>query len=431
MTTCRLTKVFRTLNAAIKSGKRIIVMRGGTSSSKTFSVLEYLLIRAQKHPNEKTDIVAETIPALKKGVLSDITNGGVAAMCGIENWYAIYNKSEMTATFTNGSSVNFMAFENEMQARGPRRTNLFVNEANRIAWEIIEQLLMRTSGLIIIDFNPSRDFWVKEKIIDNPEYADQMIEIVSTYKDNDFLPDSVRSFIESKRNDEHWWRIYGLGEWGIYEGLIFNNVKVQDFNQDQFANYRYGLDWGFSQDPFAFIECAISNKDLYITREVYARGLLNADSAELVRPIAGNNIIVADSAEPKSIQDYVSRGLNCIGARKGKGSIESGIKMLQAFDHIYIHPSCIGAITDFQNYVWKKDRKTGKSLPIPEGGFDHAVDAVRYALEMDMVDWDANAPKKTKEQIHEEKMQKQNDILDSFLKKQDELLYTDIDNIDI
>lgn len=424
----KLTRTFHNLNNAIKSGKRIIVQRGGTSSSKTFSTLQYLFLRGLKHPNEKTDIVAETIPALKKGVLSDIINGGISESCGIKNFFDIYNKSEMTANFGNGSSLNFMAFENELQARGPRRVNLYINEANRIAWEIVEQLLMRTSGLIIIDFNPSRDFWVKEKILENPEYQNEMIEIVSTYKDNDFLPDSVRRFIESKKNDEHWWRIYGLGEWGIYEGLIFNNVVVKEFDRDGFNQYRYGLDWGFSQDPFAFGELAIQGNDLYICREVYGRGLLNAESAELVRPIAGSNLIIADSAEPKSIQDYVSRGLNCVGATKGKGSLESGIKFLQSFDHIYIHPTCTGAITDFQNYVWKKDKKTGNSLPIPEGGFDHWCDLARYALQFDMVDWDGNAPKKTKEEIHQEKLQHQQDILDSLLKNNDNMLYSDIDD---
>lgn len=428
----QLTKVFHKNAAAVRAGKRIIINRGGTSSSKTFSILQLLHIYGLKHPHTKIDIVSDTIPALKKGVINDITSRGLGQQVGIPNFYDIFSKTERIENLGNGSTINFLAFENELDARGPRRNVLYVNEANRIPWEIFEQLMMRTDGLIFIDFNPSREFWVKDKLIENPFFADQVCEIVSTYLDNDFLPETTRQAIEAKKNDDHWWRIYGLGEWGVYDGLIFNNIVVKDFDRDRFEKYRYGLDWGFSQDPFAFGELAIDGEDLYICREVYGRGLLNQESAELVRPIAAGNMIIADSAEPKSIQDYVSRGLNCVGAIKGKGSIESGIKFLQSFKHIYIHPTCTGAATDFQNYVWKKDRKTGNSLPIPEGGFDHWPDAARYALQNDIVDWDGNAPRgKTQQEIHDEAMARQQAVLDSLLKKNSDMLYSDVDDIDL
>ena len=422
-----LTKVFHKQVAAINAGKRIIVNRGGTSSSKTFSLAHLLFIYGLKHPNTKIDIVSNTIPALKKGILNDIISGGVAAQVGFPNFYDIYNKSDRVANLGNGSTLNFIAYQNEMDARGPRRNVLYVNEANRVAWEIFEQMFIRTSGLIFIDFNPSQEFWVKDKILENPEYADEVCEIVSTYLDNDYLPEANRRAIEAKREDEHWWRIYGLGEWGVYEGLIFNNVVVQEFNRDRFAKYRYGIDWGFSQDPFVCGELAIEGRDLYICREIYGRGLLNADAAPQVKSLVGDNLVRADSAEPKSVQDFVSRGINCVPARKGKGSIESGIKFLQSFDHIYIHPSCVGAINDFKNYVWKKDKMTGHSLAIPEGGFDHWPDAARYALEDDMVDWEGNAPKKSIAQIHEEKLQREQAIFNSLLKRNDDMLYSDID----
>lgn len=423
----KLTKVFHKIAAAVKSGKRIIINRGGTSSSKTFSLLQFLFIYGMKHPNTKIDIVSNSIPALKKGVLSDITSGGLAQQLGIKNFYDIFNKSDRVINLGNGSTINFIAFQNEMEARGPRRNILYVNEANRIPWEIFEQMFIRTSGLVFVDFNPSQEFWVKDQLLENPQYADQVQEIVSTYLDNDFLPDANRRAIEAKRDNEHWWRIYGLGEWGVYDGLIFNNIVVKEFNQDGFAKYRYGIDWGFSNDPFVFGELAIEGRDLYICREVYGAGMLNSETAPQVRAILGSNMVVADSAEPKSIQDFVSRGINCVGARKGKGSIESGIKLLQSFDHIYIHPSCVGAITDFKNYVWKKDKMTGKSLAIPEQGFDHWPDAARYALEYDMVDWEGNAPKKTVAEVHEEKLQREMDIFNSLLKKNDDMLYSDID----
>lgn len=425
----RITKVFKKIVAAVKAGKRIIINRGGTSSSKTFSLLQFLFIYAMKHPNTKIDIVSNSIPALKKGVINDITSGGIAAQVGIKNFYDIYNKSDRVIDFGNGSTINFIAFQNELQARGPRRNILYVNEANRIPWEIFEQMFIRTSGLVFVDFNPSQEFWVKDQLLENPKYADEVCEIVSTYLDNDFLPETNRQAIEAKKDNEHWWRIYGLGEWGVYEGLVFDNVVIKEFNPDGFSKYRYGIDWGFSQDPFVCGEMAIEGNDLYICREIYGRGLLNADVAADVKDMVGTNIVTADSAEPKSIQDFVSRGITCVAARKGKGSIESGIKMLQAFDHIYIHPSCVGAITDFKNYVWKKDKMTGKSLAIPESGFDHWPDAARYALEHDMVDWVGNAPKKTAAQIHQEKLDHQADVLNMLLKKSDDMLYTDLEDI--
>lgn len=427
----KLTKVFHKIVAAVKDGKRIVINRGGTSSSKTFSLLQYLFIYAMKHPNTKIDIVSNSIPALKKGVLNDIISRGLAEQVGIKNFYEIFNKTDRVASLGNGSTINFLTFQNEIDARGPRRNILYINEANRLPWEIVEQLLIRTDGLIFIDFNPSQEFWVKDQLIENPRYMNQVCEIVSTYLDNDFLDENTIAAIEAKKDNEHWWRIYGLGEWGVYEGLIFNNVVVKEFNQNAFAQYRYGIDWGFSQDPFVCGELAIEGRDLYLCREIYGRGLLNADVAPAVLELAGNNLVKADSAEPKSIQDLVSRGITCVGARKGKGSIESGIKFLQSFDHIYIHPSCVGAITDFKNYVWKKDKMTGKSLAIPESGFDHWPDAARYALENDMVDWEGNGPKKTVEQVHDEKLQREEAIFNSLLKKNDDMLYSDMDDIDI
>lgn len=210
--------------AAVNSGKRIIICRGGTSAAKTFSVLQYLVIRSLKY-QEKTDIVAETIPALKKGVLSDLTNGGIAENLGIK-WADLYNITSMIATMPSGGSLNFVAFENELQARGARRKNLFLNEANRIKWEVAEQLIMRTDGLIFIDFNPTAGFWVVDEFLQNPKYADQVCELVLTYKDNQHLAQSIVSFIESKRSNAAWWRVYGLGEWGVSESHVFGKIGV-------------------------------------------------------------------------------------------------------------------------------------------------------------------------------------------------------------
>lgn len=208
--------------SAVNSGKRIIICRGGTSAAKTFSILQYLTIRALKY-REKTDIVAETIPALKKGVLSDMTNGGIAESLGVK-WANVYNITAMAATMPSGGSLNFVAFENELQARGARRNNLFLNEANRIKWDIAEQLIMRTDKLIFVDFNPTAGFWVIEQFLDNPKYKDEICELILTYKDNQHLASSIVNFIESKKDNENWWRVYGCGEWGVSDAHIFGKI---------------------------------------------------------------------------------------------------------------------------------------------------------------------------------------------------------------
>lgn len=189
--------------------------------------------------------------------------------------------------------------------------------------------------------------------------------------------------IEAKKGDNNFWRVYGLGELGIAEGLIFNNFKVKDFDKNSFEKYRYGIDWGFSNDPFAFVECAISKNDLYICNEIYIKKLLNKDSSELVKQYVTTERVICDSEEPKSIEEYRSFGINACKAKKGKGSLISGIKFIQSFDNVFIHPSCVNALVEFKNYQYKQDAN-GNYLAIPIDAFNHLIDAIRYALEDDM-----------------------------------------------
>lgn len=370
-----LTKVFHK-NADAVGHYRYIVNQGGTSSSKTFSILQLLTCIAQFH-KKHIDIVGLSVPHLKAGVLNDMPS--VFEQFGL-NWHLMFNKADKYVEFPNGSTLQFIAFDNIGKAHGGRRDILYLNEANHLNYNIVEQLMVRTRDCIFIDYNPTNAFWVHKKLqVEEPK---KTILIKSTYKDNQFLEQAIIDSIESRRGDgtNNFWRVYGLGELGIAEGLVFNNFEQRDFDKKRFAKYYYGVDWGFSNDPFAFVECAVEQNTLYICNEVYSKGLHNKTAAELIKPICGRSLVVCDSAEPKSISEFQMLGINAIPTKKGKGSVESGIKLIQQFDKVVIHPTCPHAYDEFSNYQWKQD-KSGESLPEPIDSFNHDIDAIRYSLE--------------------------------------------------
>lgn len=373
-----LTKVFHK-NAEAVTKYRYIINQGGTSSSKTFSLLQLLTFIAQYH-KKHIDIVGLSVPHLKSGVLNDMP--AVFEQFGL-NWHLMFNKADKYVEFPNGSTLQFIAFDNIGKAHGGRRDILFLNEANHLNYNIVEQLMVRTRDCIFIDYNPTNAFWVHKKLqVEEPE---KTILIKSTYKDNQYLEQSIIDCIESRKGDgkNNFWRVYGLGELGIAEGLVFNNFEQKEFKKDAFAKYFYGVDWGFSSDPFAFVECAVENNTLYICNEVYSKSLQNKQAAELIKPFCGRSIVTCDSAEPKSIAEFQSLGINALPTKKGKGSIESGIKYIQQFDKVYIHTDCRNTYDEFCNYQWKQD-KNGDNMPVPVDNFNHAIDAIRYALESNM-----------------------------------------------
>lgn len=380
----RLTNVFRKNTEAYLSGKyRYIINQGGTSASKTFSILQLLTQIAQKR-QKQIDIVGLTVPHLKAGVLNDMPK--VMEGFGL-NFHELYEVTEKRIQYPGAGVQNFIAIDKLGKAHGGRRDILYINEANHHIWNIVEQLIIRTRETVFIDYNPTNEFWVHDHIINNPAEEGNWILIKSNYQDNEHLEQAIIDAIEAKRGDgtNNFWRVYGLGELGIAEGLVFNNFETGMFDINRFAKYRNGLDWGFSNDPFAFVRCAIENDTLYICEEIYQRGLLNKDSAPMVQRIVRNELVRCDSAEPKSVAEYQSLGVNARAAKKGPGSIEAGIKKMQSFRNIIIHKeNCPNAYAEFKNYQWKKD-KSGRQLPEPVGEWDHIINAIWYALEDEQV----------------------------------------------
>jgi len=377
----RLTETFHK-NAAAYSSKQheYIINQGGSSASKTFSILQILVEIARKY-KKQIDIVGLSVPHLKSGVLNDMPS--VMEGFGL-SFHDMYSVADKKLTFPSGGVINFLSFDKLGKAHGGRRDILFINEANHVHYNIAEQLMIRTRETVFIDYNPTNEFWVHTKLM--KEQADKCILIKSTYKDNQFLEDRIIQTLESKRGDgtNNFWRVYGMGELGVAEGLVFENFEESEFDIHAFSKYRNGIDWGFSNDPFAFVRVAIEQNTLYICEEIYQRGLLNKDSAEMVRRIVRGEPVRCDSAEPKSINEYNSLGVQAISVRKGPGSIASGIKKIQAYDRVVIHKNCVNVLDEFKNYQWEKD-KNGTQMAEPAGGWDHAIDAIRYALEDEMV----------------------------------------------
>ncbi len=318
------------------------------NSSKTFSILQLLVEIARKY-NLQIDVAGISVPHLKMGVLNDMPK--VCDGFGF-NFHDMFKATDKKMVFPSGGCINFIALDKLGSAHGGARDILYVNEANHHKYPIVEQLMMRTSMVTFIDFNPTARFWAHDLVDKNPDKA---VLIKSTYKDNQYLAQNIVEFIESKRGDgnNNFWRVYGLGEIGIAEGLVFDNWEVCDFDKNAFAEYRNGLDWGFSNDPFAFVRLAIERNTLYVCDEIYQRELLNKDSAPLVKPYVGNEAVFCDSAEPKSVAEYKSLGVNARSVKKGAGSVESGIKKIQSFDKVVIHPDCTNVQTEFHNYEWR------------------------------------------------------------------------------
>jgi phage terminase large subunit len=360
-----------------KLKKRVRVVRGGTSSSKTFSIIPLLIDYAIATPKSEISIVAETIPQLRRGALRDFLK--IMDLIGMYD-DSRFNKSSLVYTFSNGSYIEFFSADMSAKLRGARRDVLFVNECNNVEWEAYYQMAIRTRKFIYLDYNPVAEFWVDTELIKDIDTD----FVVLTYKDNEALDKSIVNEIEKARDKaEHseywanWWRVYGLGEIGQVQGTIFTNWHQID-NVPQEAKYiGIGLDFGYSNDPTAIVMVYKWNNEFILDEIAYQKELSNKAIADILKPYGG--LVVCDSAEPKSIADLRSYGINATPCVKGKDSIINGIQKIQALDRIHITKRSTNLIKEFRGYVWKTDRN-GVALNEPIDFLNHGVDAIRYIL---------------------------------------------------
>lgn len=365
------------LKKLLRLKKRIKVVRGGTSASKTFSILPILIDRAIKTPDLEISVVSESIPHLRRGALKDFLKIMMALGRYNDNQF---NKSTLKYTFVNGSYIEFFSVDQPDKLRGARRNVLYVNECNNVDFDSYYQLAIRTSGEIWLDYNPSSLFWVDREIV-NQEDVDF---ITLTYLDNEALSETIVKEIESAKEKAktssywaNWWQVYGLGQTGSLEG-----VCIPDWQEIQLPTEArllcYGMDWGYSNDPTSLIAMYKYN-DAYIFDElIYQKGLLNSDISDLLKTNGVNDIIYADSAEPKSIAELNSYGHNVLPVSKGRDSIVYGLNLINQ-NKVYVTSRSKNLINELRNYTWMVD-KQGNKLNKPIDAYNHAIDAMRYAM---------------------------------------------------
>jgi phage terminase large subunit len=365
------------LKKLLRLKKRIKVVRGGTSASKTFSILPILIDRAIKTPDLEISVVSESIPHLRRGALKDFLKIMMALGRYNDNQF---NKSTLKYTFVNGSYIEFFSVDQPDKLRGARRNVLYVNECNNVDFDSYYQLAIRTSGEIWLDYNPSSLFWVDREIINQ----DDVDFITLTYLDNEALSETIVKEIESAKEKaktssywENWWQVYGLGQTGSLEG-----VCIPDWQEIQLPTEArllcYGMDWGYSNDPTSLIAMYKYN-DAYIFDElIYQKGLLNSDISDLLKTNNVNDIVYADSAEPKSIAELNSYGHNVLPVSKGRDSIIYGLNLINQ-NKVYVTSRSKNLINELRNYIWMVD-KQGNKLNKPIDAYNHAIDAMRYAM---------------------------------------------------
>jgi phage terminase large subunit len=362
-------------NKLLKLRKRIRGVAGGTSAGKTISILQLLIDDAQTDKRATlTSVVSESFPHLKRGAMRDFKN------IMQEHGYWIdtsWNATDYVYTFETGSKIEFFSADQPSKVRGPRRDRLFLNEANNVPWEAWDQLLVRTKEYAWADWNPTNEFWFYEYVKDR----DDVDFITLTYKDNEALDDNIVSEIESHRNNKQWWTVYGEGRLGEVEGRIYKDWKLDLEEIPHNARLeRRGLDFGYSIDPASLVDVYYYDDGYILDEQLYQKGMHNQQIADLIKNLKDpQTLVIADSAEPKSIDELKLYGVNVLGAEKGAGSINQGINFVQS-KRISVTKRSTNIIKEYRNYMWKFD-KDGRQLTVPEPGNDHALDAVRYALQ--------------------------------------------------
>jgi len=364
--------------------KRIKIVQGGTSASKTISILLILINMAQtkREKNELTSIVAESIPHLKRGAMRDFKNIMKAHNYWKDN---NWNATDSTYTFETGNQIEFFSSDNGDKLRGARRDWLFINEANNVPLDAFEQLEVRTKYGVWIDYNPTNEFWVFTDVI---PHRDDWEKLIITYKDNEALPQEIINSIEQRRNRKGWWKVYGEGQLGEVEGKIYRDWQIIDEIPFGARLERKGLDFGYSNDPTSIVDIYYFNGGYILDELCYQKGLSNKQIADIL--LASKQCLtIADSAEPKSIDELKSYGVQVLPAKKGADSVRQGIQFVQD-KSIMVTARSLNVIKEYRNYLWVTD-KDGRILNEPEHTFSHSMDAIRYGMDSLRGDSDGDA----------------------------------------
>lgn len=370
----KYTRIFEQNNEAWLSSKRRALNEGGTYSSKTWSILQLLILIAQ-HAKSRLliSIVSESLPHLKRGAIRDFFR----ILNESPDNNSRYNKTEHTYTFGNGV-IEFFGADEADKVRGPRRDILFINEGNNVPWETARGLDIRTGKFTFVDWNPVSEFWAHENWVGEPENA----YIHSTYIDAiDVLTKEVIDNIESNRDkDPNWWNVYGLGLLGKVTGLVYPFFEQVDElpKGDTF----FGLDFGFLVDPTVLVESVIIGDKLYSREVFYEYGQLTNDAIARRMDLAGihrnYDEIYADPSEPKSIEEIRLCGFNIKESVKGPGSVEYGHQKVNQFYQHWTKDS-VNCIKEQRNFRYIQD-KDGRLTDKTTHAWSHGMDGRRYSI---------------------------------------------------
>ena len=364
------------LKKLLQMKKKIRDVRGSTGAGKTVGIMMWDIDFAQSQDNQIIDVVSESYPHLDQGVTRDFKN----IMIDRHYWDdKRWNETHHFYTFETGSQIHFQSYDKLGKAHGPRRDVLHLNEANYLPWNVVDQLITRTRKVVWAEYNPSTEFWMHEQIIGKRVDVESLKLI---YSDNEGLTKAEVDEIESHRGNKSWWRVYGEGELGEVESMIYKGWKQISEIPHEARLWRRGLDFGYTNDPTVIEDIYEYDGGFILDESLYQKGLSNKAIFDKVNNmIEPQTLIIADSAEPKSIDELSALGLNIIGATKGQGSVYQGIQFVQA-QKISITERSVRTIKAYKNYIFATDRD-GKILNVPDDSnheWSNPMDSIRYGF---------------------------------------------------
>ena len=360
-------------NANCDPAARIYVNQGGTSSGKTYCIMQRLIEIALTEPRSIITVTGQDLPNLKVGAKRDMQTILFKSPFLADSFSE--NRSDNYYSCSNGSIIEFKSYDDEQDAKNGKRDYLFVNEANGITYPIYWQLQIRTKKKVWIDYNPSSRFWVYDKVIGGEDVR----LIISDHRANKYLSEEEHRRIENI-DDKELWNVYARGLTGKLTGLVYKHYNVVDKMPplSECKAHGYGLDFGYSNDPAALVEMRLAHGELWLNELIYETDMTNPDIAKRCHGLGlgKRDKIVADASEPKSIQELKNLGLWVVPSVKGADSINAGIDTIRRYP-INVTRHSRNIIKEMGIYKYKVDRD-GKTTNTPIDKFNHAMDAVRY-----------------------------------------------------
>lgn len=366
------------INKISKLSKFVKGIQGGTSAGKTFGIIPLLINKASKKPLLEISIVAESIPHLKRGAMKDFKK----IMVQTNRWFdERWNATDFKYTFANGSIIEFFSADNDAKLRGARRDGLYMNECNNMTFHAYTELASRTKEFVYLDWNPTSEFWFHKELLNDSDVD----FLIVNYLDNEACPESALNFILKAKEKaktskfwDNWYNVYGLGQIGNLEGVIFSDWKQIDKIPLDAKLIGRGMDFGYTNDPTTLTDIYLYNNEYIFDERIYRTGLTNPEIWREFKSLNMDNSIytIADSAEPKSIQELTNLGMKIQGATKGSDSIVFGIQKMQEVS-FSVTSNSLNLIKELRSYTWAVD-KEGNKLNKPIDNFNHAIDGIRY-----------------------------------------------------